>query len=414
MIKVWKEKNNAEFEPDTPFRILMDKFIDEVLTKVNSGAAAFLKKHLPSKEPEIIRRPRNIQANFPSIAVIDHSVFSPDRICFEELNSLEVARQLTLEASSIFEKLQAAEFSNKNWCSKDKEKLSPNIIKLTKQFNKVYSKFIHYRIEHFVNHFLFLQQSQWTVTEVLKQFKLNERVNILKKLIELARVNNFLFQMKYIIIINIFKQYFKEFNNFHGLVAVLSGLQSSSVKRLSLTWAKISEDDKNFIEQMGELMSFRESYKNYRAALAAVPAQTTVLPFIGVFLTDLVYIEDGNPSIVHGDKINIHKFTMIGKIMKQIIDNNHEYRFFQVPAILQWFSDFKVIDEEEAYLLSTKIEPRDTNEAFETLLLSEQKLRKELEDAKVQNDSLKVTIMKQIIFIFILILNNDILGQRKE
>jgi len=145
---------------------------------------------------------------------------------------------------------------------------------------------------------------------------------------------------------------------------------------------------------MGELMSFRESYKNYRAALAAVPSQTTVLPFIGVFLTDLVYIEDGNPSIIHGDRINIHKFTMIGKIMKQIIDNNHEYRFFQVPAILQWFSDFKVIDEEEAYLLSTKIEPRDTNEAFETLLLSEQKLRKELEDAKVKNDSLKVKIVK--------------------
>jgi len=143
MIKVWKEKNNAEFEPDTPFRKLMDKFIDEVLVKVNSGAAAFLKKHLPSKEPEIIRRPRNIQADFPSIAVIDHSVFSPDRICFAELNSLEVARQLTLEASSIFEKLQAAEFSNKNWCSKDKEKLSPNIIKLTKQFNKVYSIIVH-------------------------------------------------------------------------------------------------------------------------------------------------------------------------------------------------------------------------------------------------------------------------------
>ena len=46
------------------------------------------------------------------------------------------------------------------------------------------------------------------------------------------------------------------------------------------------------------------------------------------------------------------------------------------------------MDEEEAYLLSMKLEPRNTNEALETLLLTEANLQKELNEIKVQNDSL--------------------------
>ena len=48
------------------------------------------------------------------------------------------------------------------------------------------------------------------------------------------------------------------------------------------------------------------------------------------------------------------------------------------------------IDEETAYTLSTKMEPRDTSEAFETLLLTEATLRKELEELAVSNEALQV------------------------
>ena len=39
---------------------------------------------------------------------------------------------------------------------------------------------------------------------------------------------------------------------------------------------------------------------------------TPAVPYVGVFLTDLTFICEGNPDFLHGGLINIHKRRQVG------------------------------------------------------------------------------------------------------
>jgi len=63
------------------------------------------------------------------------------------------------------------------------------------------------------------------------------------------------------------------------------------------------------------LMTAESSYKNYREVLG-----TTIppcIPYIGVYLIDLTYMEDGNPDMIDS-RINFVKRDMISKVIQQI------------------------------------------------------------------------------------------------
>lgn len=173
-------------------------------------------------------------------------------------------------------------------------------------------------------------------------------------------------------------------------MAILSAIRSSPIKRLNQTWGEIEEVKKQKVEDFAEIFTFSQSYKNYRTLLNSFTKFDNVLPFIGIFLTDLVYIEDGNPSFLAPGKINFAKYKLIASVTKKILCHKFNYSFTEIPAIFQWFNECETISEEEAYTISMKLEPRDKSEALETLLQTEAILRKQIEEMKVLNDSLSV------------------------
>ena len=61
------------------------------------------------------------------------------------------------------------------------------------------------------------------------------------------------------------------------------------------------------------------NYKNYRALIAK--AEPPCVPYIGTYLTDLTFIDEGNPDyITEGDAklINYKKFQMISELIQRI------------------------------------------------------------------------------------------------
>jgi son of sevenless len=62
-------------------------------------------------------------------------------------------------------------------------------------------------------------------------------------------------------------------------------------------------------------MSSRTNYAAYREALEKSPAPT--IPFLGVFLRDLAFIDEGNPDILNR-KINMEKIKLIGATITKI------------------------------------------------------------------------------------------------
>ena len=86
------------------------------------------------------------------------------------------------------------------------------------------------------------------------------------------------------------------------MMEILSGLQSSSVFRLKQTWNGLSNKQKELFEDIKELMSRSHNYDKLRKHFKA--CNPPLIPYMGLYLTDLTFIEDGNTDLIEG--INLY------------------------------------------------------------------------------------------------------------
>lgn len=138
--------------------------------------------------------------------------------------------------------------------------------------------------------------SAWVPTAVMSEPKLSQRARVLDKFIKLAA-------------------HLRELNNFHLLTAVLSGINSSSISRLKWTLAKVPKRSKQVLQDLEAVMSMEGSFKCYRNSLEN--ATPPCVPYMGVYLTDAVFIEDGNPNKV-ANMINMTKRRFLYNIVETI------------------------------------------------------------------------------------------------
>lgn len=96
---------------------------------------------------------------------------------------------------------------------------------------------------------------------------------------------------------------------------------------------------------------------------------------IGVYLTDLTFIEDGNPDLIKGTAlINIDKRIKVAAVIQEIQQyQTAQYCLQAVPLIDNFLtSKFKTGQSiDQLYDLSLQREPRETNDETVLRLLSE-------------------------------------------
>lgn len=131
----------------------------------------------------------------------------------------------------------------------------------------------------------FNRVSWWVTSLVCDTPSLDERRDVIHLLIEVA-------------------QHFRELNNFNGMMEILSGLEASSVHRLKVTWSRLDRKHQQMLEEQRAITSQASNYKTLRGLLRqAIPP---CIPFFGMYLTDLTFLEDGNPDLLTGtDLINV-------------------------------------------------------------------------------------------------------------
>jgi len=179
--------------------------------------------------------------------------------------------------------------------------------------------------------------SSAVATAIVTESKIKNRVKIVEKLINVA------YQLRLM-------------NNFHYVIAIISGLNNSSVHRLKWTNAKISKQSMKIRTELETLMSMEGSFKNYRAAMAKI--KPPCIPYIGVCLTDLTFSEDGNPDKI-GSLINFAKFSLIHRVISSITQYQSPQYSYQLNAEIQSFIQrLPRLSDDELYKLSLQIEPR--------------------------------------------------------
>lgn len=145
-------------------------------------------------------------------------------------------------------------------------------------------------------------------------------------------------------------------------MAVNAGLTNSSIHRLSNTWEQLGEKEMALKEPINELIATASNSRNFREAMNNNYASgKNCSPYVGIYLRDLVFLDDGNPTFID-NKINFLKCIQTYNIMFQIIRfQGREYRINPNPNIIKEIMSHKVIDEDSLYKMSLSVQARKTN-----------------------------------------------------
>lgn len=247
----------------------------------------------------------------------------PKGSTFDDWDVVEVARQLCLYEQTIYQGIHPKEALGQSW-NKHKER-APNLLKMITFFNRL---------------------SKWVSTQVCLREDLKERVKLIMKFMQLS-------------------MQLRQYNNFDGMQAVLSGINNTSVWRMKQSWAKIEKKDK-FFQQWKQMSSvITDTANNFNAYRTAVStADPPIIPYLGVYLTDLTFTEDGNPDYLRvqdnrDDIINFEKMRRVAVVIKDICTYQQTpYNFEKVPMIYDFFSgELPFEDDQPLFNRSRKLEP---------------------------------------------------------
>jgi son of sevenless-like protein len=211
---------------------------------------------------------------------------------------------------------------------------------------------------------LHFRESYWTTTQILSVPVLKSRARMVEKMISLA-------------------QHCLAMNNFSSTFAIVAGLETSAVFRLKKTWELIAPDKKAALEEMVSVLSSGKSYKEYRGrvhrylfvnfvnfffrivlfvfVLVCCSAVGPCLPYLGVYLSDLTFIDEGNSDMLRDTTlINFEKRSMTAKVIIEIqLFQQQAYCFRPVQLLQKYLLSMKCVSESEAYRLSLLHEPRE-------------------------------------------------------
>jgi len=159
-------------------------------------------------------------------------------------------------------------------------------------------------------------------------------------------------------VIDILSLIFK-MDNFHGSVSLLASLESSAISRLKRSWEFVEKEKKEILTEIKSQFSTGGNWKIYRELLQ----QTTVpvIPYIGIALTDITFIDDGNGDLLGPDNllINWKKCTLFYRVLSDLRRLQHgEYPFRIVPEIQEHIQKIIDTDEKQLHQRSLLIEPR--------------------------------------------------------
>ncbi|KAI9801577.1 MAG: hypothetical protein M1825_003256 [Sarcosagium campestre] len=252
------------------------------------------------------------------------------KLKFLDINVTEFARQLTIIESKLYGKIKPMECLNKTWQKKvsaEEGEPAANVKALILHSN---------------------QLTNWVAEMILTQSEVKKRVVVIKHFVNVA-------------------DKCRAMNNFSTLTSIISAFGTAPIHRLKRTWDQVNPSTSATLEQMRALMAATKNFADYREALHL--ANPPCIPFFGVYLTDLTFIEDGiQGTIKRTMHINFAKRAKTAEVIRDI------QQYQNVPYPLQ------PVPELQEYILSNMQSAGDVHEMYDRSLAVEPRER---EDEKI-------------------------------
>uniref|UniRef100_H3D7P0 Ras protein specific guanine nucleotide releasing factor 2 n=1 Tax=Tetraodon nigroviridis TaxID=99883 RepID=H3D7P0_TETNG len=314
VLRHWVSKHSQDFDSNSELKLGVMGLLEEVL-----------------RDPDLLPQERKATTNILSalsqeeqddaqlkIEDILQMTENPKAECLESLSAMELAEQITLLDHIVFRSIPYEEFLGQGWMKVDKIERTPYIMKTSQHFNDM---------------------SNLVASQIMAHADVGSRASSIEKWLAVADICRCL-------------------NNYNGVLEITSALNRSAIYRLKKTWAKVCKQTKALMDRLQKTVSSEGRFKNLRETLKN--CNPPCVPYLGMYLTDLAFIEEGTPNFTEEGLVNFSKMRMICHIIREIRQfQQAPYRIEHQPKVTQFLLDKTlVMDEDTLYELSLKIEPR--------------------------------------------------------
>uniref|UniRef100_A0A4X2LPY0 Ras protein specific guanine nucleotide releasing factor 2 n=1 Tax=Vombatus ursinus TaxID=29139 RepID=A0A4X2LPY0_VOMUR len=315
VLRHWVSKHSQDFELNSELKMNVLNLLEEVL-----------------RDPDLLPQERKATGNILRALSQDDQDDThlkmediiqipdcPKAECFETLSAMELAEQITLLDHIVFRSIPYEEFLGQGWMKLDKNERTPSIMKTSQHFNDM---------------------SNLVASQIMNYADVSSRANSIEKWVAVADICRCM-------------------HNYNGVLEITSALNRSAIYRLKKTWAKVSKQTKALMDKLQKIVSSEGRFKNLRETLKN-NCNPPAVPYLGMYLTDLAFIEEGTPNFTEEGLVNFSKMRMISHIIREIRQfQQTSYRIDHEPKVTQYLLDKTlIIDEDTLYELSLKIEPR--------------------------------------------------------
>ncbi|KAH3677583.1 hypothetical protein WICPIJ_008943 [Wickerhamomyces pijperi] len=226
---------------------------------------------------------------------LDQRIHCNEDYNIAELNSYEVAKQITLIESSIFRGIKPKELINISKFQKKSFPDAPNV-----SYSLAFTNML----------------SEYILDSILKT-----GVSMKRRVLRLQNWLNVALSCYYL-------------KNFNSLACIVTSLQSATLSRISDLWNQLPEKYHHLFNDLQKIINYDHNYKGYRMKIGKVleleaageyaKSPVPIVPYINLYIQDLTFIDEGNKdfrnsnSFLRARIINYDKFFKISKIMSNI------------------------------------------------------------------------------------------------
>ncbi|KAK2577824.1 hypothetical protein KPH14_001093 [Odynerus spinipes] len=324
VLRHWVSKHAQDFELDQKLKNLTIEFLEDIIYSPNLLPA----EHKAASQMLRLITKEESESNKVDLKKLLTPPTVPSKESIETLSALEIAEQMTYLDHQIFISIASEEFLGQAWMKTDKATRAPHILLMTKRFNEV---------------------SQLVVSEIIRRSNMSSRVAAIEKWAAVADISRVL-------------------HNYNGVLQICAAFTNSSVYRLKKTWEKVSKTTKQTIEKLQNIVSSDGRFRNLRDALHR--CDPPCIPYLGLYLTDLSFIEEGTPNFTEDGLLNFSKMRMIAHVIREIRHfQQTPYKIELITKVTNYLLDTSLLlNEKDLYRMSLEIEPRTSRLSSSTLI----------------------------------------------
>ncbi|XP_071743969.1 ras-specific guanine nucleotide-releasing factor 2-like isoform X3 [Lepeophtheirus salmonis] len=314
VLRHWVTKHPQDFEANPTLKSASIEFLDDI----NCIPSLLPAEHRASTQILRMLTKDESDKNKMNLEEILKGTETPSKETILSLLALEIAEQMTYLDQKILFAIPCSEFLGQAWTKKDRNIRAPNIVQMTKFFNDF---------------------SRLVCSEIISQTCLNSRIMVIEKWTAVADICRCL-------------------HNFNGVLQICAAFTNSSVFRLKNTWNRVSKSVRHTIDKLQSLVSSDGRFRNLRDTLHRT--DPPCIPYLGMYLSDLTFIEEGTPNFTESGLLNFAKMRMIAHVIREIRQfQQTPYKIERIPKVVNYLLDSgKLMDDEEMYQRSLMVEPR--------------------------------------------------------